>query len=102
MTDGAGEQRVSSWADQAAEAEAWERAHAAEWTRVDGKLRGIAARRAALDAEEARLLRYAEELKLWRAFGFGSLLEYMERAMATRRARRPSGSASRGRSPSCR
>jgi hypothetical protein len=48
---------------------------------VDGKLRGIAARRAALDAEEARLLRYAEELKLWRGFGFGSLLEYMERAM---------------------
>jgi hypothetical protein len=48
---------------------------------VDEKLRGIAARRAALDAEEANLLRYAGELKLWRAFGFGSLLEYMERAM---------------------
>jgi hypothetical protein len=48
---------------------------------VDQKLRGIAVRRAALDAEEAHLLRYAEELKLWRAFGFGSLLEYMERAM---------------------
>jgi hypothetical protein len=48
---------------------------------VDLKLRGIAARRAALDAEEANLLRYADELKLWRAFGFGNLLEYMERAM---------------------
>jgi hypothetical protein len=82
MTDLAGEQQGGrAWADHAAEAEAWEREHAAEWTRVDGKLRGIAARRAALDAEEARLLRYAEELKLWRAFGFGSLLEYMERAM---------------------
>jgi hypothetical protein len=69
------------WADHAAAAEAWEREHAAEWTRVDRKLRGIAARRAALDAEEARLLRYADELKLWRGFGFGSLLEYMERAM---------------------
>src|SRR5829696_4822384 len=71
----------SAWAEHAAAAEAWERQHAAEWARVDQKLRGIAARRAALDAEEANLLRCAEELKLWRAFGFGSLLEYMERAM---------------------
>ncbi len=82
MMDGTGErQDGSSWMDHAAKAEAWEREHAAEWTRVDGKLRGIAARRAALDAEEARLLRYAEEIKLWRAFGYGSLLEYLERAM---------------------
>ncbi|HWO18783.1 MAG TPA: hypothetical protein VNO30_08400 [Kofleriaceae bacterium] len=48
---------------------------------MDRKLRSIAARRAALDAEEANLLRYAEELKLWQAFGFGHMLEYMERAM---------------------
>jgi hypothetical protein len=72
---------VSSWADQAAAARDWERQHEAEWARVDQRLRSIAARRAALDAEEAHLLRYAEELKLWRAFGFGSALEYMERAM---------------------
>jgi hypothetical protein len=66
MTDGAVErQGESSWVDHAAAAAAWEREHAAEWTRVDGKLRGIAGRRAALDAEEARLLRYAEEIKLW-------------------------------------
>jgi len=71
----------SSWADHVAAAKAWELEHAAEWTRVDQKLRGIAARRAALDAEEANLLRYAEELKLWRGWGFGSMLEYMERAM---------------------
>jgi hypothetical protein len=75
------QQGTRSWVDRAAAAEAWEREHAAEWARVDQKLRGIAARRAALDAEEARLLRYAEEVKLWRAYGFGSLLEYMERAM---------------------
>jgi hypothetical protein len=82
MMDGTDErQDGSSWKDHAATAEAWEREHAAEWMRVDGKLRGIAARRAALDAEEARLLRYAEEIKLWRAFGYGSLLEYLERAM---------------------
>ena len=70
-----------SWRERAADDEAWEREHAAEWERVDRKLRGIAARRAQLDAEEAHLLRYAEELKLWRAFGFGSLVEYMERAL---------------------
>jgi hypothetical protein len=76
------EQRgLSSWVDHAAAAEAWERQHAVEWARVDQKLRGIAARRAALDAEEANLLRYADELKLWRAYGFGSLLEYLERVM---------------------
>jgi hypothetical protein len=71
----------ASWAKHVAAAEAWEHQHEAEWARVDQKLRGIAARRAALDADEANLLRYAEELKLWRAYGFGSLVEYMERAM---------------------
>src|SRR5262245_16551513 len=55
--------------------------HEVEWARVDRELRGIAARRAALDAREARLLRRAEELKLWRELGFGSAIEYMERAM---------------------
>ncbi len=67
--------------DHAAADEAWERQHEAEWSRVDQRLRGIAARRAALDAEEAHLLRYAEELRLWRGWGFGSMIEYMERAM---------------------
>jgi hypothetical protein len=76
------EQRgASTWTDHVAEAEAWDRQHEAESVRVDQQLRKIAARRAALDVEEAHLLRYAEELKLWRAFGFGSALEYMERAM---------------------
>ncbi len=72
---------ASAWTEHAAAADAWERQHAAEWARVDQKLRGIAARRAALDAEEANLLRYAEELKLWLGWGFGSMLEYMERVM---------------------
>ena len=74
-------ERTGIWKERVAEADEWERQHEAEWLRIDQKLRGIAARRAALDAEEARLLRYAEELKLWRGFGCGSLLEYMERAM---------------------
>jgi hypothetical protein len=69
---------------------------------VDQKLRGLAVRRAALDAEEARLLRYAEELKLWCGFGCGSLLEYMERAWATRRTPRPNAFASLVRLPICR
>ncbi len=81
MTNGLIKRGASSWADHAAVAEAWNREHEAEWTRVDRKLRGIAARRAALDAEEAHLLRYAEELKLWRGWGCGSMLEYMERAL---------------------
>ena len=72
---------ASSWGDHVAAAEAWEREHAAAWVRLDQKLRGIAARRAALDAEEANLLRYAEEIKLWRGWGFASMLDYMERAM---------------------
>jgi hypothetical protein len=82
VPDGLIEQHgAGSWVDHAAAAKAWAREHEAEWVRVDGKLRGIAGRRAALDAEEANLLRYAEELKLWRGFGYGSMIEYMERAM---------------------
>ena len=50
-----------AWAERVAAADEWERQHEAEWVRVDQKLRGIALRRAALDADEARLLRYAEE-----------------------------------------
>jgi hypothetical protein len=61
--------------------EAWEREHEAEWVRLDQRLRGIAARRAALDVEEARLLRQAEEVKLWRGFGCGSAIEYLERVL---------------------
>jgi hypothetical protein len=68
-----------SWAERVVAAEEWERRHEAEWVRVDQKLRGIATRRAALDAEEARLLRYAEELKLWRGWGFGSMAECASR-----------------------
>jgi hypothetical protein len=75
------EQEANRWEASVAAAHEWEHHHEAEWVRVDQKLRRLAARRGALDAEEARLLRYAEELKLWRGFACGSLLEYMERAM---------------------
>ena len=73
--------RTGAWRECEAEAEAWERQHEVEWRRVDKLLRGIAKRRASLDAEEAGLLRYAEEVKLWRGFACGSMIEYMERVM---------------------
>jgi hypothetical protein len=79
--DGVSRRGADSWKAHAAAASEWEREHAAEWVRVDRKLRDIAARRAALDAEEANLLRHGEELKLWRGFGCGSMLEYLERAV---------------------
>jgi hypothetical protein len=48
---------------------------------VDGALRTIARRRAALDAEEARWLREAEAMQLWRRFGMVSMLDYLERVL---------------------
>jgi hypothetical protein len=52
-----------------------------DWKTVDGHLRDIASRRAALDAEEARWLREAERLKIWRELGMVSALDYMERVL---------------------
>lgn len=51
------------------------------WRVVDRALRQIAARRAALDAEEARWLREAEALQLWRVLGMVSALDYLERVL---------------------
>ena len=52
-----------------------------DWRDVHGKLMGIAAKRAALDADEARWLRVAEELRLWRHFGMVSAMDYMDRVL---------------------
>jgi hypothetical protein len=52
-----------------------------DWREVDQKLRTIAAHRAALDAEEARWLREAERLQIWRPLGMVSALDYMERVL---------------------
>ena len=54
---------------------------ASDWETVDGHLRDIASRRAALDAEEARWLREAERLQIWRELGMVSALDYMERIL---------------------
>jgi hypothetical protein len=48
------------------------------WEQVDATLRWIAERRAALDAEEAKWLREAETLQLWKQLGMVSMMDYME------------------------
>jgi hypothetical protein len=48
---------------------------------VDRALRTIARRRAVLDADEARWLREAEALQIWRPLGMVSALDYMERVL---------------------
>src|SRR5215831_4189654 len=51
------------------------------WEQIDAALRSIAGRRAALDAEEARWLREAEAMQLWRRLGMVSMLDYLERVL---------------------
>ena len=43
-----------------------------DWQSVDRALRTIAGRRAALDADEARWLREAEAIQIWRPLGMVS------------------------------
>src|SRR5207302_4966730 len=52
-----------------------------DWRAIDRALRSIAERRAALDAEEARWLREAEDLQIWKPLGMVSALDYMERVL---------------------
>jgi hypothetical protein len=52
-----------------------------EWREVDLQLRAIAKKRAALDGEEARWLREADRLQIWRHLGMVSALDYMERVL---------------------
>jgi HNH endonuclease/RuvA, C-terminal domain len=61
----------------------WAYEHGAQrdWHTVDRALRTIARRRAALDADEARWLREAEALQIWRLLGMVSALDYMERVL---------------------
>jgi hypothetical protein len=49
--------------------------------RVHRRLKRIVRARAALDVEEAVALRDAQALRLWRHYGYASLLEYMELEM---------------------
>src|SRR4051812_17437184 len=56
-------------------------ARASDWRVVDRALRTIRRRRSALDAEEARWLREAEALQIWKPLGMVSALDYMERVL---------------------
>jgi hypothetical protein len=51
------------------------------WKEADRALRRIAARRAGLDAEEARWLLVARDAEVHRRFGFASFAEYVERVL---------------------
>ena len=52
-----------------------------EWREVHARLRSNARQRAALDANEAFLLREAERLQIWKPLGMVSILDYMERVL---------------------
>jgi hypothetical protein len=52
-----------------------------DWKTIDRALRSNARRRAALDADEARLLREAEALQIWKPLGMVNALDYMERVL---------------------
>ncbi|MCB9563403.1 MAG: HNH endonuclease [Kofleriaceae bacterium] len=54
---------------------------APDWRQLDRQLRGVARRRAALDAEEARWLVLAQQVELHRRLGYASLHEYLERTL---------------------
>jgi hypothetical protein len=51
------------------------------WQKVDQTLRVIAKRRAQLDVAEARLLREALALEIWKPLGMVSAIDYMERVL---------------------
>jgi uncharacterized Zn-binding protein involved in type VI secretion len=52
-----------------------------DWRTVDRALRAIRSSRAALDASEARWLREAEALQIWRPLGMVSALDYLQRVL---------------------
>jgi hypothetical protein len=70
------------------------------WQALHQRLRGIAKRRAALDAEEAQCLREAQALQLWRQLGYVHMAEYLERELGYGRSA-PSACASRASSGHC-
>jgi hypothetical protein len=50
-----------------------------DWRTIDRTLRGLAQQRCALDAEEARWLRAAYRVQIWREVGCVHMVDYMER-----------------------
>jgi len=75
-------QSVPTWARfDGAERGSAMRRESLEWQSVDNALRALHARRCGIDAEEARWLRAAEALQIWRPLGMVSALDYMERVL---------------------
>jgi hypothetical protein len=56
-------------------------AHEEECERLHRRLKKIVKARGALDLAEAEALREAQQLMIWRRFGYASLLEYLEMEM---------------------
>src|SRR5258706_4330287 len=52
-----------------------------DWRVIDRALRTIAGRRCTLDADEARWLREAEAVQIWKPLGMVSALDYCERVL---------------------
>src|SRR6185295_18525956 len=52
-----------------------------DWRAVDRELRRIRKQRSALDANEARWLREAEAVQIWRPLGMVSMIDYLERVL---------------------
>jgi hypothetical protein len=52
-----------------------------DWRKIDRRMRLLARRRAALDAEEARMLVEAKRAEVHVHLGLGSFIEYMERVL---------------------
>jgi hypothetical protein len=53
----------------------------AQCVQLHRRLKRIVRARGALDAQEAEALREADRLRVWRRYGYGSLIEYMEMEM---------------------
>ncbi|HEU4734331.1 MAG TPA: HNH endonuclease signature motif containing protein [Kofleriaceae bacterium] len=53
-----------------------------DWRTVDRALLGIKRSRCALDADEARWLREAEQVRIWNPLGMVSMHDYLERRLA--------------------
>ena len=74
-----------TWTPEVEPAPTWAPEHRRDtrpdWQTVDRALRAIRHNRATLDADEARWLREAEALQIWRQFGMVSVLDYLERVL---------------------
>jgi hypothetical protein len=75
----------------------------ADWKDLHQRLRSIAKRRVALEAEEATFLIEAEDTRLYRRLGYTTMVEYMERELYWGPHAGPTnGYASRATCSSCR